>query len=531
MFNKSNYKRKRRYKAAYILFLLLLLITINGCTKAEETNDEKEDKKEEQKAIETDISMSESGIDNIQIAYDESSFMYGLYNTENETYVVEPQYSSIGGFGDNGLAAVGKGGYYGYINSKGEIMIDFFFENAQEFNSNNCAIVGTTAGLGVIDEQGDYVVTPQYVELAWVNDSILKYKNDQKGLYGVCDNKGNIIAEPQYENIFAEDDYIYASAEEVTDGYFVYSKEGKPVFGEGTELEQVKYIKLNPYGMHLALCQGNSEPNSYGFYYSDKSSYIYDKWYSYLDSDFQMLSYGPYEDANQFSSYGYAVVSIRQDWAGKHTWAVIDKEGNHIHDLPEPDLGQAENWYTSCNGYFAIAQGYTGSYGMKMDHFAALVNINTGEITKYQSIEFVDTTNCTIVQDIDTNLYGMYANDTQILPCIYDSIALEENKNIIATRGAEQEKIPIEDIKQYDNAIETNLTPVLIDETLKYMQSHYESDNITELEFYAEENGIITCNVYSSGLTAFIGAEINKETKEVKLYNNSGRVIASFTIS
>lgn len=109
-------------------------------------------------------------------------------------------------------------------------------------------------------------------------------------------------------------------------------------------------------------------------------------------------------------------------------------------------------------------------------------------------------------------------------------MAFRKRLNIVTIRGAKQEIIPAENITQNTNPVETNVTPVLIEEALKYMQSNYTSDNITELEFYSEENGIISCYVHSSGFTAFFGADIDKETKEVKLYNSSGREIDSFII-
>lgn len=524
--NKNKYKI---WIAAGILFILIVGFGVLYYFCSDSVGESlKAEQKTEKNEETSDVIMEDSGVANILIAYDESSEMYGLYDDKNDQYLIAPQYLFIGRFGNNDLAPICDGGYYGYINSKGEIVIDLFFENAEEFH-NNRAIVGTEKGMGVINELGDYVITPQYADLEWLNDSVLLYKDDENDLYGLCTRDGNVISKSQYESVYAEDEYIYASVEDVTDGYFVYFKDGTPAFGEGTDLEQVKCIKINPYGIHLALCQGNSEPNSYGFYYCDDATYIYDKWYSYLNNDFEMLSYGPYEDATQFSSFGYAVISIRHDWWGHCTWGIIDKDGSYICDLPELDLGKADNWYTSCNGYFAIARGYTGSYGMETDQNTALVNIETGEVTEYQSVEFVDTTNCTIVQDVATNLYGMYENDTQTLECIYDSIEFDKNNNIVTTRGAKQEIIPAENITR-SNPVETNVTPVLIEAALKYMQSNYASDNITELEFYSEENGIISCYVHSSGFTAFFGADINKETKEVKLYNDSGREIDSFII-
>lgn len=508
--------------------ILVLIIIFISIILSSDFHREKDTESDQEFLEKTNEVMTDSGIENISIVYNETLELYGLYNVKNQTYIIEPQYSSIEPFSNN-LASVCKDEHYGYINPQGEVVINFFFDSAQKFR-NNAAIVMTNDKMGVINEKGDFIIAPQYSELTWLNDIILVYKTNDSILYGLCDNMGNIISEPLYTNVSLEDDYIYAALGDETDEYFLYSKEGVPIFGEGTELEQVRGIKINPYGYHLALCQGNSEPNVYGFYYSDDVSYIYDQWYSYLNEDFQMLSYGPYEDAGQFSSAGYAVVSIRHDWWGHCTWGVINKEGTYICDLPELDLGKANNWYTSCNGYFAIGRGNTGSYGMEADQTTALVNIKTGEINEYQSIEFVDTTNYTIVQDIKTNLYGMYEYDTQILECIYDSISFDKNNNIVIKRGAEQETISIENKTQNNKSTEINITPVLIEKALEYMKNNYISDNITELEFYSEENGIISCYVHSSGVTAFFGIDINKETKEVKLYNSSGREIDSFTI-
>lgn len=263
----------------------------------------------------------------------------------------------------------------------------------------------------------------------------------------------------------------------------------------------------------------------------DDASYIFDEWYSYLNSDFQMLSYGPYEDAGEFDFAGYAVVSIRHDWYGHKTWGVIDKTGNYICDLPDLNLGKADNWYTSCNGYFAIGGGYSGSYGMETERPTAVVNIQSGEIVEYQSIEFVDKTDCTIVQDLGTDLYGMFEGEKQRLQCVYDTIVFDGNQNIVATRGSKQETITLEETESNFSSVETSLSPVLVEKTLEYMQSNYPNDEITELEINYENGEIISCSVQSSGYTAFIGADIYKKTKEVKLYNDSGREIEQFEIS
>jgi hypothetical protein len=524
------------WKKIWILFLSICFLFLVGCEQQEDNVDQElkvsqaDLSNQYDEAKEENITMDDSGIEGIAIAYDENSTLCGLYDSKKEEYIVEPQYQEIQPYSDNGLALVYDGDYYGYMDADGNIVIDFYFLSAQSFQDNGFAIAGTENGIGVIDEKGEYVVQPKYSELSWIDEHFLSYQDADNKLYGICDKQGTIISEPCYENIFMEENYIYALIEDQPDSYFVYSKDGKPMFGEGTDLEQIQCIQLNPYGIYLALCYGESEPNVYGFQYKLSASEIDSWWRCYLDSEFEILSYGPYQEAKQFNSSGYAIVSIRHDWYGHETWGVIDKEGNYICDLPELDLGHAENWYTECNGFFAVARGYTGSYGMITEQVDALVDIKTQEIIPYQSIEFVESTNCTIVQDVDTNLYGLYVNNILTLSCIYDNITINDNDKIVTLRGSKQETISIADIVDSEQGVETSLTPVLIDEALKYMQKNYPSDNITELELYAEKDGIIICNVYSSGFTAFIGAEINKETKEVQLFNDSGRVIDHFKL-
>lgn len=418
-----------------ILATLIILFTIIflGCSRKETNNSSREDQYE---LLEYDKFQGSAGYEELMFVYDTQTGLYGLYDTDTKTYIVDPEYVSISQFADNGLAVACLDGYYGYINSKGEVAVDFYFENAQNFQ-NGYAIIGLENGQGLINESGDYVIQPQYEELVWLGDTILQYKDETTELYGICDVSGNILSNPEYEGMILEGDYIFAQIEDEENEFFVFNKDGFSIFGEGTSLEQVQCIEQKSYGIYLAKCQGVSEPNIIGFSYTGGT--YDDTWYSYLDGEFNMLSYGPYQDAKQFNSNGYAVISLRQDDWGNKTWGVIDKEGNYICSLPELHLGRANNFYTVANGYFVIGEGYTGTYGMDIEKRMALVSMTTGEIVEYESITFVDDSDYTIVQDINTNLFGMYDGNKLVLECVYDNIEVDTNKNIVTKRGAKEE--------------------------------------------------------------------------------------------
>lgn len=79
---------------------------------------------------------------------------------------------------------------------------------------------------------------------------------------------------------------------------------------------------------------------------------------------------------------------------------------------------------------------------------------------------------------------------------------------------------------------ETSETQTLIKKALNYLQTNYSNEKIYELEFYADNDGIISCYVKSENdLSAYFAAEINKSTKKVSLFNMFGREIESFYLT
>ena len=85
-------------------------------------------------------------------------------------------FSAVGLFAQNGsagnqsakpsdLAWVKLNGKCGFINSKGETVIEPQFDTASVFSANGLAIVSQNGKYGYIDSTGKFVIEPQY-ELA-----------------------------------------------------------------------------------------------------------------------------------------------------------------------------------------------------------------------------------------------------------------------------------------------------------------------------------------------------------------------------
>lgn len=80
-----------------------------------------------------------------------------------------------------GLALVRSGVLYGYVNAKGEMVVETIYEEAYDF-TENYSKVRKDGKWGVIDTAGNVVVPCQY-------DKVERYKSDEI-LYKVCDSNG-----------------------------------------------------------------------------------------------------------------------------------------------------------------------------------------------------------------------------------------------------------------------------------------------------------------------------------------------------
>ena len=98
----------------------------------------------------------------------------GYYNMYTGEIAIPAQYLRAWVF-EEGLAAVQKNGNIGFINHKGETVIDFMFPYHGNPLSNfvfvdgHCVVADTTGKCGVIDKVGKWLINPEY-------DNISAYK-------------------------------------------------------------------------------------------------------------------------------------------------------------------------------------------------------------------------------------------------------------------------------------------------------------------------------------------------------------------
>ena len=101
-----------------------------------------------------------------------------------------------------GIAGVNDGewkyGYnfsYGYIDSKGKIVVEPIYEMANPFAENGLAAVETENASGFIDTEGETLLMGQgfFIDQDFVDSSVAVISKDNEGVVEVIDKDGNVL--------------------------------------------------------------------------------------------------------------------------------------------------------------------------------------------------------------------------------------------------------------------------------------------------------------------------------------------------
>ncbi|MBR1808188.1 MAG: WG repeat-containing protein [Paludibacteraceae bacterium] len=108
----------------------------------------------------------------------------GYFNVFTGEIIIEPQYRRAWVFSE-GLAAVEKDGYIGFINSSGETVLPFSYPYKGHclsefvFHDGRCAVADSTRRLGVIDKSGNWLIKPDYDDVQLGKDYAVVYKKGE----------------------------------------------------------------------------------------------------------------------------------------------------------------------------------------------------------------------------------------------------------------------------------------------------------------------------------------------------------------
>ncbi len=371
-------------------------------------------------------------------------------STASENYTDSADSSD---YAENGLAVSYKNGYYGYVNEAGEEVIGYYYDAAEKFIGNR-AVVKTGNLYGVIDEQGNDVIPPIYKsirpceyctedgnELLFfiVEEESTEYP--RKDYIGVCNSEGELIVDTTWGGAYyTEGTYAdfsidqgmiwgWAAVSIDNDGPYlnqdaliwrkVFDLDGNPVVGPGeTDGKEIDWVSTLNNGKYLVY--------SGGMFY-------------YLNENFQRINNAEYSHALSFNRNGYALAEYVYDGnlGYDRKMVVVSSDGAESAALPYlKNVSNVTEQYEYCNSFFAST---VSPDNPKSTTNCALVNLETMEIKEYKSTQFIPGTNCIIVSDPETGLYGLYDGNDLVLECKYNQMETVDwpELSIEAQRGAE----------------------------------------------------------------------------------------------
>jgi len=240
------------------------------------------------------------------------------------------------------LGNVLKGPNYGYINERGNFVIEPKFENAYDFNELGIAIVTKNNKAGLINKNGEYVVHAMY-------DSISPYKEGRavyvlNNTMGIIDEGGNRITKKPYNFVsdYNEGRAVVGIKDEETDSY---------IYGyidlQGDEIVPPSYLQANDYkdGVALVKIEDNLFAlldkegkiiNSYKYFsvgqYGEGLMVFAESSTSplgYINTEGEVIIKPIYASASAFKD-GLAVVSTDELFNAKY--GAINKKGEYVYD-------------------------------------------------------------------------------------------------------------------------------------------------------------------------------------------------------
>lgn len=121
----------------------------------------------------------------------------GFCNIVTNEVIVEPTTYTKAWIFSEGLAAVEKNGYIGFVNTNGKVAIKFKYSYRGNplsefvFHNGHCVVADSSNRIGVIDQRGRWVIQPLYDNIELAKDYAIVYKDGE--FKKQIDFQGNVL--------------------------------------------------------------------------------------------------------------------------------------------------------------------------------------------------------------------------------------------------------------------------------------------------------------------------------------------------
>ncbi|MBO7055054.1 MAG: WG repeat-containing protein [Bacteroidales bacterium] len=254
---------------------------------------------------------------------------WGYINPKGE-YVINPQFDDAYPFTD-GVALIEMDGKVGYINEDGSYLLSAQYKNGTPFRDGFAVVVLEGSVPTCIDKKGNVIFTlDDAKQLSLFREGMAIYYNNDKKC-GYVDNTGKIIVTPQFTwgGIFTED---FALVKNENQQYGFIDKEGKivinPQFENAFHFREGLAAFYNGKQWGFIDTKGayviNPQFDEVGSFVNGLASVKIGKTYGYVDKTGKLVINPQFESVGTFSDNGLA--AIKQN--GR--WGFIDTDGKIV---------------------------------------------------------------------------------------------------------------------------------------------------------------------------------------------------------
>ncbi|MDR1577333.1 MAG: WG repeat-containing protein [Deltaproteobacteria bacterium] len=118
---------------------------------------------------------------------------------DNQGRYIIGAYQEVQSFSDFGLARVKKGGKFGYIDVKGQVAVEFNFEDGGSFYDPGVAVAKSKGKWGLINSKGGWLIKPERDMATFIPEcQLVVVKDGEK--YGVFRASGSVAFKPMFED-------------------------------------------------------------------------------------------------------------------------------------------------------------------------------------------------------------------------------------------------------------------------------------------------------------------------------------------
>lgn len=177
-----------------IVMLVCLMCVMTGCGNNKENNTQDTHQSESIETGKLDIEVEDSKEFSEGLLAVKNNGKWGYMNKKGDM-VIDCLYESAGNFSE-GLAVVKKDGKCGYINNKGEVVIDFKYDSADNFSFGyGVGYIGRSKNI-VIDKNGNEIINKSYsMSFGPISNNLFIVVEGIGNGYSIVDKDEKIILE------------------------------------------------------------------------------------------------------------------------------------------------------------------------------------------------------------------------------------------------------------------------------------------------------------------------------------------------